>query len=205
MQAKIKFTLEAPCDHPNGLDWDRDDTFWLVCGNKQVFKLSAYSGEILCSLKTPGHAGVMYDGVYLWVVDSPPPKVYKVNPQTGEELDTLDPTGPVPIGLAWDGNYIWCGEHNHGICKIDPKKNQILAQYKCKGDRTHDLAWDGKTLWFVDTNQKMFYQMDVNNGEIMQSFPSPDGIEPHGLTWDGQTLWFSESDPNRIHKLKIGG
>ena len=204
MQASIIRTIESPCAHPNGLDW-YENTLWVVCGDKRAFQLNPANGEVLHSVQTPGHAGVMYDGEYLWVVENPPPAIHKINPETGDTVGTLTPTKPNPIGLAWDGKHIWCGEHHQGICKIDPSRDEILAQLPGQGDRTHDLAWDGECLWFVDTNLGMFYRMDISNGEILASFPSPEDIEPHGLTWDGETLWYTEADGGRnlLHRLNI--
>ncbi len=204
MKASIIYSLKAPCGHPNGLDWD-DGTLWLVCGDKRVFQINPQNGEELYSFQSPGHAGVMYDGTHVWVVESPPPRIFRVNPKDGEVVGFLEPTGPVPIGLAWDGQYIWCAEHHKGVCKIEPSTGNILAQFLSPGDRSHDLAWDGTHLWLVDTNKRMFYQMDSTNGEILDSFPSPNNIEPHGLTWDGESLWFTESGSGGdfIHRLTL--
>ena len=202
MHATIERTLQAPCRHPNGLDWD-DGKLWLISGDRHIYLIDAQSGGVLRSLKTIAHNGVIRAGDTLWVVDRDPAKLYHLDIHTGEVLGTLDPTGPVPIGLAWDGRYIYCGEHHHGICKVDPQSNRVVVQFPGQGDRTHGLAWDGEALWFVDANLKTFYRMDVGDGRILASFPSPDGITPHGLTWDGSTLWFSGSEPDCIYRLKI--
>jgi len=200
MQASIIHTIKAPCGHPNGLDW-YENTLWVDCSGS-VFRINPENGDILYSVKAPSHAGVTHDGEHLWVLDFSPPAIYKINSETGDTLGTLTPIGPNPIGLAWDGKYIWAGEHHHGIYKIDPSKNQILTRFPCPGERTHDLAWDGESIWFVDTNLRMFYRMNVTNGEILASFPSPDNIEPHGLTWDGEKLWCTEGQ-DFIHRLDI--
>ena len=202
MHAEIERTLQAPCPHPNGLDWD-DGKLWMISGNRNVYLLDVETGEVLKTLKTRAHNGVIHDGTHLWIVERDPAKIYKLDRETGEELETLDPTGPVPIGLAYDGRYLYCGEHHHGICKIDPRTNQILAQFPGQGVRTHGLAWDGEALWFVDADLATFFRLDTNDGRILTSFPSPEGITPHGLTWDGETLWFSGSEPDRIYRLRL--
>lgn len=200
MQATIDHVLESPCEHPNGLDWYQD-TLWLVGGDRKVYQLDPDTGNVLKEIQTPGHAGLLHAGTHVWVVELP--KIFKVHPDTGETLGELDPTGPVPIGLAWDGDHLWCGEHHHGICKMDVADNKVLQQFAGQGERTHDLAWDGQALWFGDTNLKQIYRMDVQDGSILDSFPTPEGIEPHGLTWDGKTLWFTGCSPNRIYRLRL--
>lgn len=206
MNAKIVQTFDSPCAHPNGLDWD-GRTLWLVAGDKEVFRLDPHTCEIVHRFRSPGHAGVMYDGTHAWVVDSPPPTIFQIDPENGETLRTLSPPGPVPIGLTWDGTHIWCGEHKTGISKLDPATGEVLAHVEGPGDRTHDLAWDGDKLWFVDTTLRMFYVMDPNSGEILHSFPAPEKIEPHGLTWADGVLWCTEGKGSRdrelIHRLEL--
>jgi len=206
MHATIVQAFDSPCTHPNGLDWD-GETLWLVAGNKDVFRLDLKTGEVLRQFHSPGHAGVMYDGTHAWVVESPPPTIFKIDPENGEALGTLSPPGPVPIGLTWDGRHIWCGEHQTGISKLDPSTGEVLAHFDGPGDRTHDLAWDGDKLWFVDTNLRTFYVMDPNSGAILHTFPSPENIEPHGLTWVDGDLWFSTGKNAQgrefIHRLEI--
>lgn len=204
MHAEIERTLDAPCIHPNGMDW-ASGKLWLISGDRHIYLLDVETGQVLERLETRAHNGVIHDGTHLWVVEPKPAKLYRLDPDTGEELGTLDPTGPVPIGLAWDGRHIYCGEHHHGICKVDPAQNKVVAQFPGQGVRTHGLAWDGEALWFVDADLATFFRLDVSDGHIMSSFPSPEGITPHGLTWDGETLWFSSSEPDRINRLKLMG
>lgn len=206
MHARIVQTFDAPCTHPNGLDWD-GETLWLVAGDKEVYRLDPKTGAVLHQFHSPGHAGVMFDGKHAWVVESPPPTISRIDPETGEALQTLTPPGPVPIGLTWDGQHIWCGEHQTGISKLDHCTGEVLAHFDGPGDRTHDLAWDGEKLWFVDSNLRTFYVMDPNSGELLHSFPSPDNIEPHGLTWAEGALWFSTGkdaqEREYLHRLEI--
>jgi len=203
MRAVIEHSIDAPSAHPNGLDWD-NGRLWVIGGHdRKVYLLDPYTGEVLRSIQTCCHNGVIHAGDWLYVVDRDPATIYRLDPETGQELGTLTPTGPVPIGLAWDGRYIYCGEHHAGVCKLDPTTNTVVAQYPGQGSRTHGVAWDGEALWFVDADLATFYRIDTSDGHMLASFPSPDGITPHGLTWDGETLWFSSDQPHRIHRLKL--
>lgn len=206
MHAEIVQSFDSPCAHPNGLDWD-GETVWLVAGDKEVFRLDPQTAAVRHRFRSPGHAGVMYDGTQAWVVESPPPTIFRIDPESGETLGHLSPPGPVPIGLTWDGQHIWCGEHETGISKLDPGTGEVLAHFDGPGDRTHDLAWDGDRLWFVDTNLRRFYVLDPDSGTILHEFPSPDDIEPHGLAWVDGSLWFTsgvdDADREFIHRLAI--
>lgn len=204
MQAHIERSIPAPSPHPNGLDWYQDTLLVIGGRTRKAYQLDPQTGAVLHSMQTPAHNGVIHDGQAIWVVDREPARLYRLDFQSGELLGTADPTGPTPIGLAYDGRYIYCGEHHHGICKVDPAANKVIAQFAGQGDRTHGLAWDGEMLWFADANLGRIYHLDVNNGGvIVDSFAAPEGITPHGLTWDGETLWFSGDDPARIYRLKL--
>ena len=204
MKATIERFIEAPAEHPNGLDWYQD-TLLVIGGKTRIaYQVDPQTGEVLHQVQTPCHNGVIHDGEAIWVVDREPARLYRLDWDTGAEIQTADPTGPVPIGLAYDGKHIYCGEHHHGICKVDPWANKVLAQYPGQADRTHGIAWDGETLWHADANLAKIFRLDVNDGgRLLDSFDAPEGIMPHGLTWDGETLWFAGDEPARLYRLTL--
>ncbi|MFX1518857.1 MAG: YncE family protein [Promethearchaeota archaeon] len=48
-----------------------------------------------------------WDGQYLWNADSVAEEIYKIDPSTGEVVDSFNSPGEEPAGLTWNGQYLW--------------------------------------------------------------------------------------------------
>jgi DNA-binding beta-propeller fold protein YncE len=58
------------------------------------------------------------------------------------------------------------------------------------------LAWDGDKLWLSSVGNNMIYQIDSDNGEILNSVPSPgSSLRGGDLAFDGAYLWLVDPDP----------
>ena len=65
-----------------------------------------------------------------------------------------------------------------------------------------DICFDGENLWVleVDTGSKVIYEVDEDNGNVLETFGVPGIIyNPNGLTWDGSNLWCLGDDS--LYKL----
>ena len=147
-----------------------------------------------------------WDGVYLWVVDAwgsdnKGSLLYKVDPATGNVIDSHQLPSDYSTGLTWDGKNLWVADGTNGrIAKVDPDTGQILQTISSPGPNPFGLAWDGQYLWVADAITNNIYQIDTT-GRIIKEMPAP-GTEPRGLTWDGENLLYVDLDNYTIYKLK---
>lgn len=101
--------------------------------------------------------GITFDGNHVWVsvyYPNTPLNLYKVDPQTGNILDTIPSLGTQPQGLAWDGQNIWVVmDDNDGdpekIWKLDPLTGDTLLSFYIPTTRPRGLVWDGQFLWLI--------------------------------------------------------
>lgn len=83
----------------------------------------------------------------------------------------------------------------------------VIHTIPAPGTRCYALTFDGEYLWTADYYDKIIYQLETENGDIMKSFPFPDNVPfLEGLTWDGESLWaatWQESNGNgtRIYQI----
>jgi streptogramin lyase len=111
--------------------------------------------------------------------------------------------GTNPMGLAFDGTYLWNADYTDDkLYKIDRSGN-IIASINSPGTHPRGLAFDGIYLWNTDSTQNKIYKLDLS-GNIINSFPSP-GTDPFGLMFDGTYLWNSDYTTDRIYKLDLSG
>jgi len=134
------------------------------------------------------------------VVDKSPAQM--VVPQSvGEVITSFAAPGPGPLGLAWDGEYLWNADwETNMIYKLSPSTGSVVQSFSSPGTRPFGLTYDGTYLWVADRDTDMIYQLDPATGSVIRSIPTPGG-EPMGLTWDGEHLWVAEYYDNKIYKL----
>jgi len=120
--------------------------------------------------------------------------------------DISDPfysPGTDPVGLAYDGTYLWNADaDDHIIYKLDTS-GEIIDSFYSPGFAPSGLAFDGTYLWNADVDNQIIYKLDTS-GEVIDFFDSP-GTKPAGLAFDGTYLWHADADEQMIYKLDTSG
>ncbi|UCG29711.1 MAG: PQQ-binding-like beta-propeller repeat protein [candidate division WOR-3 bacterium] len=113
-------------------------------------------------------------------------------------------------GLAWDGNYLWCGAYGVNgdtIYKLDPSNGNILKRLRWQLDAdSYGLAFDQGDLWINDhlTGTDSVFRVDTITGSRLQAFPALREYMA-GLANDGTDLWICAYYPdasNRAYKIQ---
>jgi len=176
------------------------------------FLLTAYTGEVHSSFKTPGNfpTGLTFDGTNIWIADRGTDQLYQLNRETGQIIRKISSPGYWPEGLAWDGQYLWnvdikgglplAENYDGSIYKINPDDGMILHTIKSPTNSPRGLCWDGKFLWCVDSQKDQIIQFDPNDGTTIKSFKSP-ASDPRGITFDGKYLWVSDRVSNQLYMV----
>ena len=183
---------------------------------RSFFVVAAIGAVMLCSSgasATPGDAseglrlgfehptGVTWDGTHFWAADRKTDLFYKIDPASGETIESMESPGYFPSGLAWDGKYLW---------STDPTEKKIFATDVSTGRtvRTLDapspspmgITWDGQFLWICDNRLDLISKIDPLDGTTIISFPSP-ARDPRGIVFDGTYLWCSDRMRDEIHMI----
>jgi outer membrane protein assembly factor BamB len=154
----------------------------------------------------------------LWVLDQVDPnKAFKVRPDDGSIIDTLQTESIHGSGITYGNGALWITSTKMTdpaipprTLKVDPKTGKTLKSWVTPGSGLygkvttpsggHGLKWvDGKYWMAVPASGKLFL-MEPETGEIVRSIPAP-GVRTHGLAWDNGFLWCVESDGRVIYKL----
>jgi len=165
------------------------------------------NGTAVCSGSWNAHAGfaapgtriedLAYDGTNLWATDYYDDIIYKLDPVTGEVLDSIYTPRDGPQGLAFDGNYLW-GSDSTTIYKIEVTTGEVLSTFDSQNYQ--GLAYDGGYLWGSELYGDI-YKIDPTTGVVINSFRAPGGSWPDGFTFDGTYLWLVDSLDDEIYKL----
>lgn len=149
------------------------------------------------------------DGAF-WVVDAQEPKVYKIDPQNGQILLTVDveQINPEIIfldGVAWADGKLWIIDGGEGkLYQLDLSTKKIARSLSAPGPQPTGIAWDGSALWVADAENLKIYKINPVTGKSIDLFNAP-GAFPQDLAWDGQYLWNQDPAEQKIYKLDPRG
>jgi DNA-binding beta-propeller fold protein YncE len=130
------------------------------------------------------------DGVHLWTANWGDRLIRKLDPATGDTVDTFRGPSQWPCGIAWDGLHLWIVDYlnNMRMFEVDPVTGDTLSSFLVEySSFPAGAAWHGDLLYEgVYAGRVNVYTTD---GDPAGSFISPRGLTTTGLAHDGVNLW----------------
>ncbi|RMH71471.1 MAG: choice-of-anchor D domain-containing protein [Gemmatimonadetes bacterium] len=129
---------------------------------------------------------------------------------------TVVQTFPIPesaSGLAWDGEYLYCGIYGADgghIYRINPENGDYQLIFTGPQGDAFGLTYDGDYLWTTDhtisINDPAFAMQLDWNGDVLRQFDLPDHYMS-GIAYDAGDFWVSTYyDPDgHIYKVDSEG
>ena len=154
-----------------------------------------------------------FDGTYLWAAHWQTSSIYKFDTATCAIIASYDPpfTGHAN-GMAWDGAYLWVGEEDGRIYKMNTTGDTIRsipfnAPYP-SDPRGLGFSSDGH-LWVGHQGYGRVYEIDTIAGTILNWYPAPGYVAgwnfQQGVDFGGGYLWTTTGGTyNQIYKIDIG-
>lgn len=139
-----------------------------------IYKMDT-TGAVLDSIQSPIEdytGGMAFGDSSLWLSQYYQPNViHQVDTANGAILQTINAVGEQPMGVAWDGQFVWAAEDTgfgatrKEIYQYDPGTGTYTGTFiKNPDDAPRDMAWDGQYLWLVGYYTQQIYQIDVGGG-----------------------------------------
>jgi len=153
---------------------------------------SVYSqtGTLIDSFPAPTTymADIAWDGGYLLVLGLKNHILYRINPETGEVVDSLPIRIHSGLGLAGKNGKIWVGSYSgHAVKQIDAR-GKVVKSIPIPVSNPMGLAWDGTAFWVADSKPRERIVKVDSLGNLLSYFYFP-GSNPFGLTADSLTVW----------------
>lgn len=116
---------------------------------------------------------------------------------------SYDAPGRGPVGLAWDGRFLWNADYTAGaIFRLDPATGKQLGSLVCPGNLS-GLAWDGRALWQSLHEAGWLRRINPETNDFDQTIVVHDYGWLSGLAWDGRHLWAVSQQKGRLVALDI--
>ncbi len=211
---EVTDSINTPASYPSGLTWDGDHLWVCDFQADKIYQLNA-EGKVVHTIESPAYwpSGLAWDGQYLWNSDVKglipegdeyhEGRIYKIDPKDGTILKTLPAPTPSPMGLAWDGQYMWCVDNlHHKLIQFDPEDGTTIKEYPSPAGSPQGITFDGEYLWISDRGADEIYMVNPETGNVIIIAKTP-GKYARGLTFDGTHLWNVDFETRKIYKLKV--
>ncbi len=146
--------------------------------------------------------GLTHDRDSLWISSRHPDRLYNVSFE-GFVLNEFELPSECPVGLAFDGQFLWLADGINQIFKMT-RDGTALCQFSVPTDYPGGLAWGKNQLWLSEYEQMLFTlcslvsinpQLSCQTGsaDVTNTFEIPD-IGGRGLAWDGTNILVAGED-----------
>ncbi|OGB65777.1 MAG: hypothetical protein A2Y94_06265 [Caldithrix sp. RBG_13_44_9] len=144
-----------------------------------IYKMDT-TGVVLDSIRSPFEdycGGMTFGNGNLWISQyySSSPGfnnvIHQVDTSSGAILQTFPTQGEQPMGVAFDGLFVWCAEDTgygatrREIYQYDPANGSYTGTFiDNPDDSPRDMAWDGSCLWLVGYYTRLIYKISISGG-----------------------------------------
>ncbi len=151
--------------------------------------------------------GLTWDGTGFWIGYEKKRKLYKIDPETGRIMQTLDFPSARPGPMAWDGLALWVVDRDEKkIVQVNVRTGRVMDSVFLSGLLPRAMEWYGDLLWLADVqNENGTYragvvQLDTKTGLKKSGFECPDW--PMGIAAGKRLFVSSGSNSISAYSLK---
>jgi hypothetical protein len=165
------------------------ENIWVGDESGNIFEIQASTGKVTGPLSGVAHdAGILTALGYVFVAShASPGALYKIDPTTLAIVGTSPtPLGNSPVGIAFDGSYIWTANFGGSVSAIDPNTLNPLFTVSTGFNAPLGIVYDGGHIWVTDYSAGTLLKLD-SAGAILQTVTV--GTNPTYPVFDGTNIW----------------
>ena len=204
-ETRLKFIRLPQIKIPGDLAWDGEH-LWItdLSGWTTIHQIDPYEGIIRRSFRAPSKGyGLTSDGENLYFCGYPD-VIYKLDPETGQVIYSINEMEFSAYGLAWDGEKLLGSDCNYNrIYQFSSISGVTYESMDSPGDLSIGLCWDGKYIYTVDNETKTIYQIDLTSKQVISSKHLGAVSHITGIVHDGYTFWINDLDIHAIYQYQF--
>lgn len=141
----------------------------------KFYKVDTADGSIITTFNSPQNnyiGGMTFVNSNIWFSFYYPNDILiGIDTISGTAFDTIITQGEQPMGVAYDGGYLWCAEDTgfgatkKEIYQYDINTGNYTGVFIRNPDLSpRDMTWDGNNLWLIGYYSRLIYQINVSSG-----------------------------------------
>ncbi len=143
----------------------------------KIYKVDPANGNVLKTINSPVNnyvGGITYENGHIWLSNyygTTPEGILIEIDTTGVQGGTITTEGEQPMGVAFDGQFIWCvedsgyGNTRDEIYQYDPATSSYTGTFiRNPSASPRDMTWDGSYLWMINYYGNEIYQIALGGG-----------------------------------------
>ncbi|MCP4396915.1 MAG: PEP-CTERM sorting domain-containing protein [bacterium] len=152
--------------------------------------------------------GLTTDGTYLYHIGSEDLTIYKIDPATGQVVDTIphNVDHDRTTGLAWDGSKFWISTYfgepgGQWVYPLSPDGQRIDDRRLRGWSYTWGLTVMDNILWGSTFGGRKLYQWGTSERQDPDRWFTSPGSYPQGITQYDGYLWNVDSGSDTLYQL----
>jgi hypothetical protein len=126
-------------------------------------------------------------------------------------VSTFNPPCEMPNGLQWTGDGLYVMDQLTDDVFVIDGAGKVLRSLHTPTENGSGITVGGGYLWTAsngqsasrpsrstDTHLGYIYKLDLNTGEAVDRYRTPDGGGIHGIEWDDGLIWVTGFNPKSI-------
>ena len=127
-------------------------------------------------------------------------------------LEALSSTpGAMPNGLQWTDEGLFVIDQLTDDVHVLDEAGRVLREMTTLTENGSGITVGGGYLWTgsngatrarpyreTDTHEPWILKLDIDTGELVERYPTPDGGGVHGIEWDDGLLWVTSFTPKAL-------
>jgi hypothetical protein len=167
---------------------DGEDLWAANSGDGTVTRVHGSDGRVLGTWTgATGAFGVLVAAGFIVVTggDQNTALLYFINPQIPGSVSSVGSLGAGPLGIAFDGTYVWTANNSGSVSRIGIIPFTITTITNGFSS-LRGILFDGANIWVTDFPTDFLKKLD-QAGNILQSVPT--GAGPAFPGFDGSNIW----------------
>jgi DNA-binding beta-propeller fold protein YncE len=107
-------------------------------------------------------------------------------------------TGSLPLGVCFDGNYVWAAESGGNQVDKLQLNGSLVAAYTLAGSPQF-CATDGDCIWVTRKTSNSVTKFTAATGAVAATIAT--GTSPSYVCFDGVYVWVSNTGSNNLTKI----
>ncbi len=127
-------------------------------------------------------------------------------------VSTFDSPCEMPNGLQWFGDELFVMDQLSDDVLVLDESGNLLRTINTPTENGSGISVGGGFLWTAsngqsasrparstDTHLGYVYKLDIDTGEPIDRYRTPDGGGIHGIEWDDGLIWVTAFQPKALH------